>query len=191
MNFQPLEAGRLADTQQIAAVLFPWEREHQVALATAAYPGGHEDFLSAHRLASVRCWTAHIGSGPVTGLATLYGYRAQPDELWLAWFGLLPAVRGHGGGARFLDWLILSARREGRHTLRLWTTDESEYERATQLYRSRGFMSEAQPALPGETWRTFVFSLSLTAESTIPWSSVLDRGELCGRELPALAEAAA
>jgi GNAT superfamily N-acetyltransferase len=191
MNFQPLEAGRLADAQQVAAELFPWEREHQIALAAAVHPSSHADFMSSHRLASVRCWTAHVGSGPVNGLATLYGYQAQPNELWLAWFGLLPRARGFGGGAKLLDWLIASARAEGRDVLRLWTTDEAGYERATRLYRARGFISEEQPALAGEEWRTFVFSLGLRSQPAVPWSMVLDRGELCGRELPALAEAAA
>jgi GNAT superfamily N-acetyltransferase len=189
MNFQPLDSEHLAATQRIAAELFPWEREHEVALAAAVNPKEHASFLATHRLASVRCWRVHLGSGPVCGLATLYGYRAQPDELWLAWFGLLPAARGLGGGAKLLDWLIHSARAEGRRTLRLWTTDESEYARATQLYLRRGFVAEDYPTLPGEDWRTIVFSLGLDGHTPIPWSAVLERGELCGREMPVAAAA--
>lgn len=191
MNFRPLDADHLSVTQQIATELFPWEHEHTTALEAAVRPAEHGNFYAARRLASVRCWTAHIASGPVCGLATLYGYRAQPEELWLAWFGLNPDARGFGGGAKMLDWLISSARAEGRHTLRLWTTDEPEYARATQLYLRRGFIPEDYPALPGEDWRTIVFSLSLDGHASIPWSAVLDRGELCGRELPVVAAAAA
>ncbi|PTX91027.1 GNAT family N-acetyltransferase [Opitutus sp. ER46] len=191
MNFQPLDAERLRTTQQVAAELFPWEREHQVALAAALSPTEHAGFFGSHRLASVRCWTAHIGHGPVCGLATLYGYQAQPDELWLAWFGLLPDSRGFGRGAKMLDWIISTMRAEGRHTLRLWTTDEQEYAKATQLYLRRGFTPEEYPAHPDEDWKTLVFSLGLDGHSPIPWSAVLDRGELCGRELPTAAAAAA
>lgn len=191
MNFQPLAVHNLADTQQVAAELFPWEHEHQAALPAAITPDAHVGFYATRRLATVRCWTAHVGKGPVCGLATLYGYRAQPDELWLAWFGLMPCARGMGGGAKFLDWLIGAMKREGRHTLRLWTTDEPEYVRATQLYTRRGFVAEEYPALPGEEWRTHVFSLGLDGHAPIPWSSVLDRGELCGRVLPNVAAAAA
>jgi GNAT superfamily N-acetyltransferase len=191
MNFQPLDGRRLAATQQVAATLFPWEREHHTALAATVSPEDHSLFFTAHRLQSVRCWTAHIGNGPVCGLATLYGYRAQPDELWLAWFGLLPDARGFGGGAKFLDWLIAGVRADGRQTLRLWTTDEPEYERAIQLYERRGFVREEQPAVPGEAWRTFVYSLRVNGGLAQPWSAVLDRGELCGRELPVAAAAAA
>ncbi len=191
MNFQPLNAERLAATQAVAAELFPWEREHHTALAAAVTPATHRGFYSAHRLASIRCWTVHLGAGPVAGLATLYGYDAQPDEVWLAWFGLLESGRGLGNGAKLLDWLISAARAEGRHTLRLWTTDEAEYARATQLYLRRGFVAEEHPALPGEDWRTLVFSLALDGHAAIPWSAVLDRGELCGREAPVLAAAAA
>jgi GNAT superfamily N-acetyltransferase len=191
MNFQPLDGEHLAATQQVAAELFPWEREHQAALHAAVDPARHRSFFAAHRLESVRCWSVHLEHGPVCGLATLYGYAAQPHELWLAWFGLLPTARGHGGGGQLLDWLIGSARAEGRRTLRLWTTDEAEYERATQLYLHRGFVAEEHPALPGEDWRTLVFSLGLNGQPAIPWSAVLDRGELCGREQPQVAAVAA
>lgn len=191
MNFQPLDAMRLPATQQVAAELFPWEREHAIALAAAVAPQAHAGFYASHRLASVRCWTTHLGTGPVCGMATLYGYKAQPDEVWLAWFGLLPGARGFGGGSKLLDWLITSARGEGRTVLRLWTTDEEEYVRATQLYTRRGFVAEEQPALAGEEWRTFVFSLGLDGHAPIPWSAVLDRGELCGREIPAAPAVAA
>jgi GNAT superfamily N-acetyltransferase len=191
MNFQPLVAEHLSATQKLAAELFPWEREHAAALSAAVAPVEHAAFCSCRRLSSVRCWTAHIERGPVCGMATLYGYRGQPDEIWLAWFGLLPHARGFGNGAKLLDWLIGATRAEGRHTLRLWTTDEEEYARATQLYVRRGFVPELQPSLPGEDWRTFVFSLGLNGHAAIPWSSVLDRGELCGREQPAVAAAAA
>ncbi|HVU36256.1 MAG TPA: GNAT family N-acetyltransferase [Opitutaceae bacterium] len=192
MNFQPLDRAHLVATQEVASELFPWEREHTLALAATVSPVEHAAFYSERRLSSVRCWTAHLGRGPVCGLGMLYGYQAQPDELWLAWFGLLPAARGFGGGARMLDWLIASARAEGRHTLRLWTTDESEYARATQLYTRRGFTAEEHAPLPGEDWKTFVFSLGLDGQMPIAWSAVLDRPhELCGREAPVAAAAAA
>lgn len=68
---------------------------------------------------------------------------------------------------------------------------EPEYARATQLYTRRGFSAEEHPALTGATWRTLVFSLGLDGHAPVPWSAVLDRGELCGRELPVAAAAAA
>lgn len=192
MNFQPLDAEHLASTQRVAAELFPWEHEHQAALAAAVAPNQHAGFFAQRRLSSVRCWAVKVGgAGPVCGLATLYGYQAQPNELWLAWFGLLPIARGCGRGSKLLDWLIASAREERRHTLRLWTTDEPEYARATQLYLARGFVGEEQPALPGEAWRTIVYSLGLDGHTAIPWSSVLERCQLCGREAPAVAAVAA
>lgn len=191
MNFQPLEAAHLAATRRVAAELFPWEHEHEQALVALVDPAARVRFFAEHRLASVRCWTVHIGSGGICGLAMLYGYLAQPDELWLAWFGLLPEARGTGHGAKLLDWLIASARAEKRRTLRLWTTDEPEYARAVQLYTRRGFVAESYPALPGEDWHTFVFSLGLDGQKPIPWSAVMERGELCGREMPVVAAAAA
>lgn len=191
MHLQPLAPDHLASAQRVARELFPWEDEHQLALATAVRAGDHAHFLTERRLEAVRCWTAHDGLGAVSGLITVYDYRAQPDEVWLAWFGLLPAARGQGDGGRLLDWLIARSRAEGRHTLRLWTTDEAEYAAAVRLYQRRGFTAEDYPSLPGEDWRTRVFSLGLEGRTPLPWSSVLDRAELCGRQAAPAASLAA
>lgn len=145
MKLQMLQAESLYATQQVAAELFPWEHEHQLALSAVLDPVAHADFYRERRLASVRCWTVQADRAPaedVGGLAMLYGYRAQPDELWLAWFGLMPRLRGLGAGRELLDWVVDMARREGRRTLRLWTTDEAEYAAALRLYARCGFRTE-------------------------------------------------
>ena len=194
MKLQMLQAESLYATQQVAAELFPWEHEHQLALSAVVDPLAHADFYEERKLASVRCWTVQADRAPaedIGGLAMLYGYRAQPDELWPAWFGLMPRLRGLGAGRELLDWVVDMARREGRRTLRLWTTDEAEYAAALRLYARCGFRTESHPALPGEEWRTLVLSLGLDGRLPVPWSQVAHRGELCGRELPVLHEAAA
>jgi GNAT superfamily N-acetyltransferase len=181
MNLQPLEPQQLLPVQRMAAVLFPWESEHQQALAAVVYPNTREAFLRSHALADVRCWTSHAGS-EVAGFATLYQYAAQPDEMWLAWFGFREEFRGRGAGAQLLDEVIAIAKREKHHTLRLWTTDEEEYAAAIRLYLRRGFVSENCSALPGETWRTHVFSLGLSHEGARPWASLPNQPMLCGRD---------
>lgn len=181
MNLLPLEPEQLLETQRIAALLFPWESEHQEALAAVAYPNLRDEFLTRHALSSVRCWTSRVGQ-EVAGFAAVYAYDAQPDELWLAWFGLLPEYRGRGAGAELLDEVIALAQREGRETLRLWTTDEPEYATALRLYARRGFVSEPCPALPGETWRTEVLSLALRGGPVRAWSMLAQPPPLCGRE---------
>jgi len=117
-------------------------------------------------------------------MAMLYGYRAQMDEVWLAWFGLSPFARGCGAGALLLDRVITDARKEGRRVMRLWTTDESEYTAAVRMYMRRGFRGEIATPLPGETWNTMVYSLGLDGQIPMPWASVRNRGELCGRVVP-------
>lgn len=191
MHLQPLAFDDLASAQRVARELFPWEDEHQVALAAVVRAGDHARFLAERRLAAVRCWTAHNCTGAISGLVTVYDYQTQPREVWLAWFGLLPVARGQGDGGRLLDWLIARARAEARHTLRLWTTDEAEYAAAVRLYLRRGFVVEDHPSLPGEDWRTLVFSLGLEGRPPVPWSSVLGRGELCGRHAAPAASLAA
>lgn len=186
MKLLPLEPEQLLETQRIAALLFPWESEHQEALAAVVYSGARDDFMARHALSSIRCWTSKAGS-EVAGFATVYGYVNHPDELWLAWFGLLPEFRGRGAGAELLDAVIALAQREGRETLRLWTTDEPEYATALRLYARRGFVSEPCVPLPGETWRTDVWSLALHGGAVRPWSSLAQRPPLCGREHPLVA----
>jgi GNAT superfamily N-acetyltransferase len=183
MKIEPLRSAVLEEARLVAAELFPWEVEHRTALEAALYPEAHAEFLSSHRLQDVRFWTANL-EGRVAGMAGLYDYRGMLSETWLSWYGLLPGARGHGHGARLLDWIIRITREEGRAVLRLWTTIEDEYEMAIRLYERRGFTTEEYPALPGETWRTRVMSLGLNGATPIPWLSLADRPELAGRMMP-------
>jgi len=186
MRIEELRPDSLDEARRVIAELFPWEDEHQTALAAALKPDVHGVFLVDRRLERVRFWVARFDNRLV-GVAGLYDYRGMPTETWLSWFGLLPVMRGHGQGARFLDWIIQLARQEGRAVLRLWTTDEEEYAAATRLYLKRGFKVEDHPMLPGEDWRTLVMSLGLNGTTPIPWMSLHDRPELCGRMIPATA----
>ncbi len=183
MKIEPLHPALLADTALVAAELFPWETEHQTALNAALNPAAHAGFLSSRRLERVRFWSARF-NGRVVGLSGLYDYRGMPTETWLSWYGLVPAVRGHGFGSRLLESAIGCARDEGRAVLRLWTTVEDEYLPAIRLYEKRGFTSEDYPPLPGETWRTLVMSLGLNGTTPIPWLSLKDRPALGGRVTP-------
>ena len=178
----------LVETQHLAAELFPWEHEHQSSLLAAVAPAAHGTFLRDRGLASIRFWTS-IQDGHVAGLAGLYNYTAQPDETWLAWYGLQVAARGRGKGAELLDWVIAEACSEQKRVLRLWTTDEDEYAKAITLYRARGFRSEPWPSLPGETWQTLVLSLGLDGCEPTTWAQHSLHHELCGREAPQLAAA--
>jgi N-acetylglutamate synthase-like GNAT family acetyltransferase len=190
MNLVPLMPDTLVETQRLAAELFPWERDHQAALLAAVAPATHAAFLRDRGLSTVRFWTS-IRAGQVVGLAGLYNYAAQPEETWLAWYGLHATARGQGKGAELLDWIIAEARFEQKRVLRLWTTDEDEYAKAIALYRARGFRSEPWAALPGETWRTIVLSLSLDGHEPMSWAQRAPRCELCGREAPQLVAVAA
>jgi GNAT superfamily N-acetyltransferase len=183
MKIEPLHSALLAETASVASELFPWETEHQIALQAALDPQAHAEFLASRRLAAARFWAARF-NGRVVGLAGLYDYRGMPSETWLSWYGLVPAVRGHGFGSRLLDGIIASVRKEGRSVLRLWTTVEDEYRTAIRLYEKRGFTAEDYPPLPGEFWRTLVLSLGLNGTTPIPWLSIGDRPALCGRVAP-------
>jgi GNAT superfamily N-acetyltransferase len=186
MRIEQLEPAVLEETQRVASELFPWEDEHRMALRAALFPEAHTGFLRARRLNAARFWVAHY-EGRVAGLASLYDYVGMPSDAWLSWYGLLPVARGRGNGGRLLDWVIKTARSEGRTVLRLWTTVEDEYRLAIRLYEKRGFTAEEYPPLPGETWRTIVMSLGLTGATPIPWLSVVDRPWLCGRVAPPVA----
>jgi len=185
-DLHPLTDESLREAQALAAKLFPWENEHQDALAAAVAGPDAAGFLAARGLKSVRVWCV-MEEGRVVGLASLYDYRVAPDEVWLAWFGLAPEVRGQGLGSKFLDRIIAVARREEKSVLRLWTTIEDEYATALQLYARRGFRPEIQPALPGEHWQTVVLSLALKGGLSRPWRGGMNGMHLCGRVVPAAA----
>jgi GNAT superfamily N-acetyltransferase len=186
MKIELLHPALLAETAHVAAELFPWETDHQTALAAALVPETHAEFLASRRLERARFWVATF-NGRVVGLAGLYDYRGMASETWLSWYGLLPVVRGQGFGGRLLDRVIASTREEGRAVLRLWTTVEDEYRVAIRLYEKRGFTTEEYPALPGEDWRTLVMSLGLNGTTPIPWLSIADRPALGGRMTPSAA----
>ena len=188
MNIVPLMPDTLVETQQLAAELFPWEHQHQTALAANVAPANHHAFYRDQGLAHIEFWTP-IHENRVAGLAGLYHYAAQPDEAWLAWYGLHNSARGQGQGTALLKWIIARAAIQNKHTLRLWTTDEAEYARALDLYKAYGFRSENWPALPGETWHTYVLSLGLDGHEPLTWSQRHPRAELCGRETPHLVAA--
>jgi GNAT superfamily N-acetyltransferase len=183
MRIERLEPPVLEEARNVASELFPWESEHHTALGAALFPEAHAAFLAGRRLESARFWIARV-DGRVAGIAGLYNYRAMPAETWLSWYGLLPVARGSGHGSRLLDWVIRTAREDGRAVLRLWTTVEDEYQTAIRLYEKRGFIPEHYPPLPGESWRTIVMSLGLTGATPIPWLSIADRPELGGRVAP-------
>ncbi len=188
MNVVPLMPDTLVETQQLAAKLFPGEHKHQFAPTATVAPNAHTSFFRDHVRSRVEFWTP-ILQNRVVGLAGLYHYAAQPDELWLAWYGLHATARGQGRGTRFLEWIIARAAAEHKRTLRLWTTDEAEYAKALELYESHGFRSEPWAALPGETWHTYVLSLGLDGHQPLPWARLHPSGELCGREAPHLVAA--
>lgn len=186
-EIQPLTQELLAEAQVLAAKLFPWEDEHYDALAAAANGPTAAAFLSARGLLEVRAWCLVEGSR-VVGLASLYQYRNAPDEVWLAWLGLSPEVRGLGLGSQLLDHTIALARAEQKAIFRLWTTIEEEYATALQLYARRGFRPEIQATLPGEAWQTVVLSLALDGSIPRPWRGTLTGAHLCGRRaVPAAA----
>src|SRR5438874_1567814 len=117
-DIHPLTEESLLEAQVLAAKLFPWENEHREALAAAVGGCDAAGFLASHGLQNVRVWCV-MDAGRVVGLASLYEYRSAPDEVWLAWFGLAPEVRGLGLGSKLLDRVIALARREEKSVLRL------------------------------------------------------------------------
>jgi GNAT superfamily N-acetyltransferase len=183
---RPLTKDSLLEAQALAVRLFPWEDEHQAALA-AATDTSSTAFLISRGLKRVRVWCVIDERDRMVGLVSLYEYDNEPDEAWLAWFGLSPEVRGCGLGGELLDGVIALARRESKTVLRLWTTIEEEYARALRLYARRGFRPEIQPALAGEDWLTVVFSLALDGAVAPPWRGTQCGWHLCGRMVRARA----
>lgn len=107
------------------------------------------------------------------GITGLYEYKDMPDEMWIAWFGVLPEHRRLGYGSKILEWTMKKALSQKKKTIRLYTEMGGNNE-AIELYRKLGFIEEKYLA-EKLTYNCYIFSKSLTAKPTKPF----DNKNLC------------
>lgn len=100
-----------------------------ISLTNLPYPDDH-----------VKYYLAYLNNQPIA-ITGLYYYPDYPDDMWLAWFGVIPEYQGLGYGKMVLTWSMEKALSEGKKNFRLYT-DESTMCTAVKLYKSFGFIGE-------------------------------------------------
>ena len=75
----------------------------------------------------------------ITGHYTIIG---QEQDIWLGWMGILPAYLGQKLGPVLVEAAFEKALHTGVNNLRIWTTQESAYDAARNMYRKMGFIEE-------------------------------------------------
>ena len=128
-----------------------------ISLTNLPYPDDH-----------VKYYLAYLNNKPIA-ITGLYYYPDYPDDMWLAWFGVLPEYQGHGYGKEVLKWSMNKALSEGKKNLRLYT-DETNMSTAVNLYKSFGFIGEKYI---GEEldYDCYLYSKSLISDEVELWNN--------------------
>ena len=105
----------------------------------------------------------------VIGITGLYEYNDAPDEIWVAWYGVLPEYRRLGYGTKILLWTMKEAKRKQKTTIRLYT-EMGVNKEAIELYRKLGFIEEKYLA-EKLAYDCYIFSKSLTDKPTKPFDN--------------------
>lgn len=128
-----------------------------ISLTNLPYPDDH-----------VKYYLAYLNNKPIA-ITGLYYYPDYPDDMWLAWFGVLPEYQGRGYGKEVLKWSMNKALSEGKKNLRLYT-DETNMSTAVNLYKSFGFIGEKYI---GEEldYDCYLYSKSLISDEVELWNN--------------------
>ncbi|MCX4365280.1 MAG: GNAT family N-acetyltransferase [Bacilli bacterium] len=128
-----------------------------ISLTKMPYPDDH-----------VKYYLAYYKDEPI-GITVFYYYPDYQEEMWLAWFGILPKYQRKGFGKKVLEWSINKVRLDGKKTLRLYT-DETSMQDAVNLYKKMGFVGEKYTKEPLD-YNCYIYSKSLSNEEVTLWNN--------------------
>lgn len=117
----------------------------------------------------VKYYLAYL-DGEVVGITGLYTDPNNDfkDEMWLAWFGVLPDKQHKGYGSSILDWSMEEVKKKGKKVLRLYT-DRIECANAIKLYEKAGFVGEKYNA-EELSYDCYIYSKSLNNSPLELWN---------------------
>jgi len=159
LSIELLQQNRLGAAIGLVNALFPDEGEKPSESLRAIFEPHLHPLDWAHGICDRICWVASpVGSddeSEIVGVVGLYRVVSDPDALYLGWFGVRGAARGHGVGGRLLTHAITEAKRAGATYLRLDTTDEPFMAAANRLYEKHGLVVFRRDERSSEsTWPT-------------------------------------
>jgi len=104
------------------------------------------------------------------GITGLYcNKELYPNDVWIAWYGVLPKYRGKGFGEQILIKTMELGKKQGYETMRLYT-DANESANAINLYKKVGFIGEKYDA-EELIYDCYIYSKSLTESPTELWNN--------------------
>lgn len=116
----------------------------------------------------VKYYLAYKDNEPI-GLTGLYEEPGIDDEMWLAWFGVLPKYRKLGYGTTILNLSIKEVLNKGKKVLRLYT-DAVGNASAIELYKKMGFIGEKYTA-EELRYDGYIYSKNLVGEQVSLWNN--------------------
>jgi len=123
---------------QVFPILEPFEEETIVA---SVYPQKYKLWYKKAEIQRLNYWLMLNEEMKVVGVVGLYTQSGdKKNRVWLGWFCVDPNYRGHKIGSKLLDFAIEESINEGYKELHLYTTRDSEYAKARELYERRGFV---------------------------------------------------
>lgn len=104
------------------------------------------------------------------GITGLYSYYEKwPNDVWLAWYGVLSKYRRQGYGTDILNWTINKSKELGYETIRLYT-DIKENNIAVKLYKKLGFIEEKYDA-EDLCFDSYIYSKNLIDNKVELWNN--------------------
>jgi GNAT superfamily N-acetyltransferase len=116
-------------------------------------------------VSKLRYWAAlDETTRQVIGVTGLYEKREDAHEVaWGGWMCVDPTYRGHGLGRKLAEFSIETARSEGKHWARLYTSTLPGEVAAQHLYDSLGFVIYRTEPIPGSAHYYLYRQLDLQA----------------------------
>jgi N-acetylglutamate synthase-like GNAT family acetyltransferase len=154
----PFDRGLRAPTLALIERVFP-EQSLVERSALRLHQGPAAGLLPMIGILAPRFWVARRGD-KVCGTVGLYSrWRDLAEARWLAWFCVVPEMRGQGLGPRLLAYVKDHCRAGGHKTLKLYTSTDPNEAAAQKLYDRAGFRitGTRQPLL----WRLAGSSLEI------------------------------
>jgi len=76
----------------------------------------------------------------IIGIIGIYSLEVdENDSDWVAWYCVDNKFKGKGYGSKLLDFVINLSRKRGKKYLKLYTSYNTDIEKAMVLYKKRGF----------------------------------------------------
>ncbi len=152
IELEPVDKNNLQLAVETAIAIFDERDRTGIELefkAAAGFNGAADAAADELRIVNPHYFLAKRDGVPV-GVTGYYNIQDHEEDVWLGWIGVLDDFQHQGiGGVLVKEAFARAAANADADTLRIWTTQESHYEGARQLYKKMGFVEE--PYKPGAT----------------------------------------